>query len=36
VLQSEIRRPEAADYHSGYEGVEGYASPQADEVAVRA
>jgi dihydropyrimidine dehydrogenase (NAD+) subunit PreA len=25
VAQSEIRRPEAADYHSGYEAVEGYA-----------
>ena len=35
VLQSEIRRPESADYHSGYETVEGYAPPQA-EVAVRA
>jgi dihydroorotate dehydrogenase len=35
VLQSEIRRPEAADYHSGYETVEGYAAPQP-EVAVRA
>lgn len=36
VLQSEIRRPAASDYHSGYEAVEGYAPPQPDEVAVRA
>jgi dihydroorotate dehydrogenase len=36
VLQSDIRRPDSADYHSGYEGVEGYASPQPDEVPVRA
>ncbi len=36
VLQSEIRRPATADYHSGYENVEGYAPPSADEVAVRA
>ncbi|HZE09689.1 MAG TPA: hypothetical protein VE110_13130 [Gemmatimonadaceae bacterium] len=35
VLQSEIRRPDAAEYHSGYENVEGYASPQPDEVEVR-
>jgi len=35
VLQSEIRRPESADYHSGYENVEGYAAPQPD-AAVRA
>ena len=35
VLQSEIRRPAAAEYHSGYEGVEGYAAPQSDEVAAR-
>jgi dihydroorotate dehydrogenase len=35
VLQSEIRRPESADYHSGYETVEGYAAPQP-EIAVRA
>jgi hypothetical protein len=35
VLQSEIRRPESADYHSGYETVEGYAAPQPD-VAARA
>jgi len=34
VLQSEIRRPDAADYHSGYESVEGYAAPQP-ETAVR-
>ena len=27
VLQSEIRRPEAAEYNAGYEGVEGYAAP---------
>jgi dihydropyrimidine dehydrogenase (NAD+) subunit PreA len=32
VLQSEIRRPESADYHSGYENVEGYAAPQPEEV----
>ena len=25
VRQSEIRRPSDADYHAGYEGVEGYA-----------
>lgn len=36
VLQSEIRRPAASDYHSGYEAAEGYAPPQPDEVAVRA
>jgi len=30
VLQSEIRRPDAADYHSGYETVEGYAAPQPE------
>ena len=35
VLQSEIRRPDSADYHSGYENVEGYAAPQP-EIAVRA
>jgi dihydroorotate dehydrogenase len=35
VLQSEIRRPESADYHSGYDNVEGYAAP-APEEAVRA
>ena len=35
VLQSEIRRPDSADYHSGYEAVEGYAAPQP-ETAVRA
>jgi len=29
VPQSEIRRPDAADYHSGYEAVEGYAPQQA-------
>jgi dihydroorotate dehydrogenase len=29
VAQSEIRRPDAADYHSGYEVAEGYA-PQQD------
>jgi len=27
VLQSKIRRPEAADYAGGYEAVEGYATP---------
>ena len=36
VLQSEIRRPAAAEYHSGYENVEGYAAPSPDEIAVRA
>ncbi len=36
VLQSEIRRPAAAEYHSGYENVEGYAAPSPDDVAVRA
>ncbi len=36
VLQSEIRRPATADYHSGYETVEGYAAPSPDEIAVRA
>ncbi|MEO7823590.1 MAG: NAD-dependent dihydropyrimidine dehydrogenase subunit PreA [Gemmatimonadaceae bacterium] len=36
VLQSEIRRPAAAEYHSGYENVEGYAAPSPDEVPVRA
>src|SRR2546423_1930893 len=30
VLQSEIRRPDSADYHSGYETVEGYAAPQPE------
>jgi hypothetical protein len=35
VLQSDIRRPDAADYHSGYDNVEGYA-PAQPEVAVRA
>ncbi|HEX2602799.1 MAG TPA: hypothetical protein VHL32_11910, partial [Gemmatimonadaceae bacterium] len=34
VLQSDIRRPESADYHSGYENVEGYAAPQP-EIPVR-
>ena len=28
VLQSEIRRPEAADYHGGQDAVEGYASAE--------
>jgi len=32
VLQSEIRRPEAADYHGGAEVAEGYAAPRADQV----
>ena len=36
VLQSEIRRPAAAEYHSGYENVEGYAAPSEDEVPIRA
>src|SRR6476660_4546879 len=35
VLQSEIRRPDSSEYHSGYETVEGYAAPQP-EIAVRA
>ena len=29
VAQSEIRRPDAADYHAGYEAVEGYARAEA-------
>jgi dihydropyrimidine dehydrogenase (NAD+) subunit PreA len=29
VAQSEIRRPEGEDYHSGYEAVEGYARAEA-------
>ncbi len=29
VAQSEIRRPEKADYHGGYEEMEGYARPEA-------
>ena len=33
VAQSEIRRPDAAGYHSGYEVAEGYAPPQVDQVA---
>ena len=36
VLQSEIRRPAAAEYHSGYDNVEGYAAPSPDEMPVRA
>ncbi|MDQ6886091.1 MAG: NAD-dependent dihydropyrimidine dehydrogenase subunit PreA [Gemmatimonadota bacterium] len=36
VLQSEIRRPTPADYHSGHEAPEGYAAPQADDVRVAA
>ncbi len=36
VLQSEIRRPAAAEYFSGYENVEGYAPPSAEEIPVRA
>ena len=28
VSQSNIRRPDAADYHAGYDAVEGYAEPQ--------
>ncbi len=36
VLQSGIRRPAAAEYHSGYENVEGYAAPTPDETAARA
>src|SRR5436190_8151052 len=30
VLQSEIRRPDSADYHSGYDTVEGHAAPQPE------
>ncbi len=30
VAQSEIRRPDPADYHSGFDVAEGYAPPQAD------
>ena len=33
VLQSQIRRPSDADYHAGYEGIEGYAAP--DEVVAK-
>jgi len=33
VSQSDIRRPDAADYHSGYETVEGYAAPQSETTA---
>jgi hypothetical protein len=33
VSQSAIRRPDAADYHSGYETAEGYAPPPPDRVA---
>jgi len=33
VLQSKIRRPEAADYAGGYEAVEGYATPPEAETA---
>jgi dihydropyrimidine dehydrogenase (NAD+) subunit PreA len=29
VAQSEIRRPDAADYHSGYEAAEGYARAES-------
>jgi dihydroorotate dehydrogenase len=32
VAQSEIRRPDSADYHSGYEVAEGYAAPQDEAV----
>ncbi len=28
VAQSEIRRPDAAEYHSGYEVTEGYAGAE--------
>ncbi|MGI8495972.1 MAG: NAD-dependent dihydropyrimidine dehydrogenase subunit PreA [Gemmatimonadaceae bacterium] len=35
VLQSQIRRPTPADYHSGHEAPEGYAAPQPDEVAAQ-
>jgi dihydroorotate dehydrogenase len=33
VSQSAIRRPDSADYHSGYEVAEGYAPPQPDQLA---
>ena len=33
VLQSQIRRPDKADYAGGYEAVEGYASPSETEPA---
>jgi hypothetical protein len=35
VAQSEIRRPDASAYNSGYEAAEGYASPQADQVSAK-
>ena len=31
VLQSAIRRPDAAGYNAGFEAVEGYATPQPDD-----
>ena len=31
VSQSQIRRPDAASYHAGFEAVEGYATPQPDD-----
>ena len=34
VAQSAIRRPDAAEYHSGYETAEGYAPPQPDRIEV--
>ena len=33
VLQSQIRRPGTSDYNAGYEMVEGYATPAAEEAA---
>jgi dihydroorotate dehydrogenase len=35
VLQSQIRRPDAATYQGGYEPVEGYAAPEPSPVSVR-
>src|SRR5919112_6289902 len=35
VLQSQIRRPDAADYQGGYEPVEGYAAPDPSAASVR-
>ena len=32
VAQSQIRRPDAADYHEGHDAPEGYAAPQPDEL----
>ena len=35
VLQSQIRRPDAATYQGGYEPVEGYAAPDPSTVSAR-